>query len=580
MGENKIIRFFKSFWGGLIIAFLIFLVGYWGYSFFNQGTVSLLISTPDEVRSGELKSVGFTIINNSNNELIDTILIIKLPPGIFNPEDFDNDKIILNPGEIQKKSQKELSISLLMTGESNTLKTIEATFRYRPKNLNAYFEKKDTKNILVNGSVFKLSVITPNQAFLDQNFPLVISWSNVYEYLYENAEIRVEWPSGFNFQEANPKSISVDNNIWSLGIIKPGAEGKINIKGNLSGQAGESKRIIFALGMNKNNQFFPLVKTESVISLIENPLKIYTLINGATSYEANLGEELNFNIYYQNNYSSALRNVKLKVELSGDVFDYNSLKAPKGVYSKHLKQIVWDGLYVSDLYNLMPGESGSLGFTIKLKKEWPMLNKNQQNPVLEVKTTIESGNIPEGVEISELPRSTFINTIKINTQAFLLVESYHYDYASGIANTGILPLRVGQPTDFTIHFKIKNSYNALNNVIIQTTLPPWVEFTQQIAGNYGQSRPTYDPLTRTVVWEIGLIEAGSGILDKGYEAIFQVRVTPPSNFLYQPIPLTQEITFRAIDSFTGKAIEQILSPVISNKLTDQGVSSGQGIVQP
>ena len=580
MSKNKIILFFQSFWGGLTITVLIFLIGYFIYSFFNQGTVSLLISSPDEAKSGELKSVVFTIFNNSNTELVDTVLTIKLPSGIFNPEDFNNEKIILNLGEIQRKSQKDVSLDLLITGESNTLKTLEATFRYRPKNLNAYFEKKNTKNILVNGSVFKLSVITPNQAFLDQTFPLVISWSNIYEYLYENVEIRAEWPSSFNFLEANPKPISENNNIWSLGVIKPGAEGKINVKGSLSGQAGEAQRIIFVLGINQNDQFFPLVKTESVISLIENPLKVYTLVNGATSYEANLGEELNFNIFYQNNYSSALRNVKLKVDLSGDVFDYNSLKAPKGVYSKQLKQIVWDGLYVSELYNLMPGENGSLSFTIKLKKDWPMLSKAQQNPILEVKTIIESGSIPEGLELTELPRSTFVNIIKVNTQAYLVVESYHYDYASGIANKGSLPLRVDQPTDFTIHFKIKNSYNALNNVIVQTTLPPWVEFTQQIAGNYGQSRPTYDPLTRTVFWEIGLIEAGSGILDKGYEAVFQVRVTPPSNFLYQPIPLTKEVIFRAIDSFTGKAIEQILSPVFSNKLTDQGVFPSQGIVQP
>ncbi|MGE4554610.1 MAG: hypothetical protein AB7D02_00510 [Candidatus Paceibacterota bacterium] len=578
---SKVSRFFKSFWGGLAVAGLMILAGYLVYNFFNQGTVSLLIISPDEAKSGELKSIRFQILNNSNSDLEDTLLTIKLPPGIFNPEDFSNDEVVIELGKIDKKSQKEISYSLLITGENNTLKTIEANFRYRPKNISAYFEKNDSKNILINGSLFKLSVLAPNQVFQDQNFPLVLSWSNPYDYFYENVEIRATWPPDFSFQESNPNPVSLEsNNIWSLGVVNPGAEGKINIKGVLSGQAGEAKRIIFSLGINQNGQFFPLVNAESVVSLVENPLKIYTLVNGATSYEADLGEELNFSIFYQNNYSSSLRNVKIKVDLSGDVFDYDSLKAPKGLYSKQLKQIVWDGLYVSDLYNLVPGESGSLSFTIKLKKDWPMISKSQQNPLLEVKTTIESGSLPEGVELTELPKSAFLNTIKVNTQAQLVVESYHYDYASGIANTGNLPLRVDQPTDFTIHFKIKNSYNALNNVIVQTTLPYWVEFTQQVAGNYGANRPSYDPLTRTVVWDLNLIEAGSGILDKGYEAIFQIRVTPPSNFVYQPIPLTGEITFRAIDSFTGKAIEQILSPVMSNKLTDQAIFPGQGIVQP
>ncbi|MGB9681076.1 MAG: hypothetical protein ACPLXL_00775 [Minisyncoccia bacterium] len=580
MPENKIIRFFKSFWGGLFIAFILIGLGYLIYNFLSQGTVELLISGSDEAKSGEVKPINFIIYNNSNNNLSDGLLTIKLPEGVFNPEDLSADKIVLDIGVLKAKSSQETNMSLLFTGENNTLKNIEAVFRYRPEKLNAYFEKSDSKKILINGSVFRLSVLTPNQVFIDQNFPITLSWSNIYEYLYENVEIRANWPDGFLFQESNPKPIGRVNDTWSLGIIAPASEGKITIKGLLSGTPQETKKIVFTLGINKNNQFFPLVKSEAIVTLIENPLKIYTLVNGATAYEANLGEELVFDIYYQNNYSSALRNVKVKVDLSGDVFDYDSLEAPKGVYSKHLKQIFWDGLYVQDLYNLTPGESGTLRFSIKVKKDWPMLSKSQQNPLLEVKTTIESGNIPEGTDLSELPKSSFVNTIKINSDAKLMVESYHYDYASGIANTGSLPLRVGQPTDFTIHFKIKNTYNALSDVVVQTTLPAWVEFTSQVAGNYGSSRPQYDSLRRTVTWTLSSIEAGSGVLDKGYEAIFQIRVTPTSNYTYQAIPLTGEITFRAVDSFTGKAIEQILPSVISNKLTDQAVFPGQGIVQP
>ncbi len=580
MPENKIIRFFKSFWGGLFIAFILIGLGYLIYNFLSQGTVELLISGSDEAKSGEVKPINFIIYNNSNNNLSDGLLTIKLPEGVFNPEDLSADKIVLDIGVLKAKSSQETNMSLLFTGENNTLKNIEAVFRYRPEKLNAYFEKSDSKKILINGSVFRLSVLTPNQVFIDQNFPITLSWSNIYEYLYENVEIRANWPDGFLFQESNPKPIGRVNDTWSLGIIAPASEGKITIKGLLSGTPQETKKIVFTLGINKNNQFFPLVKSEAIVTLIENPLKIYTLVNGATAYEANLGEELVFDIYYQNNYSSALRNIKVKVDLSGDVFDYDSLEAPKGVYSKHLKQIFWDGLYVQDLYNLTPGESGTLRFSIKVKKDWPMLSKSQQNPLLEVKTTIESGNIPEGTDLSELPKSSFVNTIKINSDAKLMVESYHYDYASGIANTGSLPLRVGQPTDFTIHFKIKNTYNALSDVVVQTTLPAWVEFTSQVAGNYGSSRPQYDSLRRTVTWTLSSIEAGSGVLDKGYEAIFQIRVTPTSNYTYQAIPLTGEITFRAVDSFTGKAIEQILPSVISNKLTDQAVFPGQGIVQP
>ena len=70
------------------------------------------------------------------------------------------------------------------------------------------------------------------------------------------------------------------------------------------------------------------------------------------------------------------------------------------------------------------------------------------------------------------------------------------------------------------------------------------------------------------------------ILDKGYEAVFQVRVTPVANYTNQAIPIIGETSLRAIDAFTGKAIEKIISPVMSNQLTDKTVFSDQGIVKP
>lgn len=578
--NKKISDFFKSFWGGLVIALVIVGIGYLVYNFLNQGGVDFRVIGPQEAKSGELKNIQCQIFNNSQTPLVDTELIVNLPEGVFNPEDPSARKMTISLGEIAAKTEEDRSFSLLFTGENNTLQQVEVVFHYRPQSVSALFEKRDLAKVLIYDSIFRLNVQNPSQIFIDQNFPITVSWSNMSDYPFENVELRAEWPSNFTLSESNPQTSFSSNNRWSLGALMSGGQGKVNLKGYISGQAGETLKVIFNLGIVQGDQFFPLAKAEGVFTLVENPLRVYTLVNGGTSYEADLGEELNVKIYYQNNYSSALRNLKLVVNLNGEAFDFTTLKAPKGVFASNLHQITWDGLYVPELYNLNPHEDGSLEFTVKLKKNWPMVRLDQQNPVLEIKTTIESSNLPENTDLSELPKSSFVSTVKINTVTDLIVESYFRDPTAPIANTGNLPLRVNQPTDFTIHWKIKNTYNALNNVVVQTTLPYWVEFTSQVAGNYGPSRPEYDSLTKTVTWSIPIVEAGSGILDKGYEAVFQVRVTPVANYTNQAIPIIGETSLRAIDAFTGKAIEKIISPVMSNQLTDKTVFSDQGIVKP
>jgi len=108
----------------------------------------------------------------------------------------------------------------------------------------------------------------------------------------------------------------------------------------------------------------------------------------------------------------------------------------------------------------------------------------------------------------------------------LKIISYFRDAASRLVNTGSLPLQVNRSTDFTIHWKIANSFNALKNVTVMTTLPTGVQFTGKVAGNYGVNPPSYNAQNRVVSWELPLIPAGSGVIARAYEAIFQIRVTP------------------------------------------------------
>jgi len=580
MQLNKAKNFFQSFWGGIIVVIIVIAVVYLIYNSLKNKGVSFVVEGPELAKSGEIIDLHLIYSNNSRVVLQGGEIEIKLPEGILSVEEPSKNIINLYLGEIAPKDSEDKLFKVLITGEPKTSKTIQAVFRYRPKSLSSNFEIPVDYNISIFGSNFSLEMNFPQEIFLDQSFPLELHWENQTKEIFENLEIEALWPEGFNLVESNPGASSAQNNIWKLETITPYGSGKINITGLVSGEAGQTKKIAFILGIKSNQQFLPLAKTEGYIRLAANPLEIITLINGEQNYIASLGETLNVTINYKNNYSTPLRNLVLKTVLNGEALDFSTLKAPKALFTLRTQTLSWDGAKVEDLYNLNPQESGSLSFSIKLLKDWPMVSPAQKNPIIEIKSTLESANIPEGASVSTLPRAVSVNNIKINTVCGLEITSYFRDAASGIANQGKLPLRVDEPTDFTIHFKILNSFNTINKIKIQTSLPPGVEFTGQIGGNYGSNLPQYDKNNRQLIWEVGSVEAGSGYLTRPPELIFQVRVTPQYTQINQPVALIEETTFKAVDAFTLQEFSRVYSPVLSNKLTDTTVYPSQGIVQP
>ncbi len=571
----------KSIWFWVIVVFGILILGAIIFSLLKSKGVSFVIEGPETVKSGEIVDLHL-IYNNSSRVVLQAAEIeIQLPKGVLAVSQPEKEIINFYLGEIKPKSLEEKKLKILVTGEPKTTKTIKAILRYRPKTLTSVFEIPANFDILIIGSIFDLEVKFPSEVFLDQGFPMEINWVNLSNQMYDDIEIRVEWPEGFNLVDSTPKTLSVsENNQWKLGTILPNGSGKIKITGLLYGEAGETKKMKFILGVKRGSDFLPLEKTEGYITLASNPLEITALVNGEKKYNANLGEVLKVEINFKNNYATPLRNLILKTVLDSEIFDFNSLRAPKAFFSLRDKTLIWDGSKVEDLYSLAPGEKGVLNFTIKLKDEWPMVSLAQRNPVIEIKTTLESTNVPEGAPVADLPRAVSVNSIKLHTQCDLSITSFFRDASSGIANQGNLPLRVDEPTDFTIHFKIFNTFNDVKNLKIQTRLPLGVEFTWQIAGNYDNNLPSYNKNSRLFVWEVPLVSSGTGYFNKPLELIFQVRVTPSYSQIYQPVELIEETTLEYTDSFTLKKVQKTYPSVFSDKLTDKTVSPSQGIVQP
>ena len=65
---------------------------------------------------------------------------------------------------------------------------------------------------------------------------------------------------------------------------------------------------------------------------------------------------------------------------------------------------------------------------------------------------------------------------------------------------------------------------------------------------------TFNERTNNLVWEIGQLESGTGILNSPREVVFQVKIKPSPDQISSPVNLVGETVFSAQDLFTGEEI--------------------------
>jgi hypothetical protein len=154
-------------------------------------------------------------------------------------------------------------------------------------------------------------------------------------------------------------------------------------------------------------------------------------------------------------------------------------------------------------------------------------------------------------------------------------KAFYRDASSGILNSGLYPPQVGKPTQFTIHWILKNYSTDVSNVKVSAVLQSGVKFTGKVKG-IDSSEPVYNASTKEVVWAIDKVVAGKGVLGQPLEVIFQVEITPGQNTVGQILDLIGPTQVEANDDFTGlelKSSDTTLTTGVPDDATIQGSRS-------
>jgi len=543
----------------LFIVLLAVIVGLFGFYHYQRNVYSKDILKLEILSSEEadlLQEVKYIVKykNNGNVRLEEPELIFEFPSNAVLAEGV-SPRIVKKADELGEAiypgEEKTFTFTARLMGQEGESKEAKATLSYRPKNLKASYASKTSFTTIIKRAALSFDFDLPSKIESGKELSFRLNFFSSVDYPLSGLRVMVDYPSGFEFINSAPAFL--EKNEWEVGLLNKAEGGRIEISGKLVGEVGEEKVFRAKIGSWQGGEFIVLKEATKLISIIRPALYITQQINGNPRAVANPGDLLHYEIFYKNIGEEFLTDMFLLVNLSGSVFDLVTLQAPEGDLTPGENSIIWDWRRVKDLQILPPQSEGKIEFWVKLKDEWEIKNAADKNP--QIKTTVFLSQAKE----------EFIN--KVNSKLAISQRGYFNDEIFG--NSGPIPPEVGRATTYTITWQIKNYYNDLKNVKVKAILPNSVNLTGKIFPEEQSDKITFDSQSREIVWNIGDLAMGEGVLTQSPNVSFQISFTPQQDLREQAPELISQAIVSGEDQWTGEII-QAAGSSINTALSDDG----------
>jgi uncharacterized repeat protein (TIGR01451 family) len=444
---------------------------------------------------------------------------------------------------------------------------------YQPKNFNGQFSAKGQLVINIISAPLTLELQAPQNVASGDEVNYLASYQNAGEETMENLKIKMDYPEQFSFSSSNPK-VFEGNNIWYLGNLEAGVSGKITISGKLEGEGGQIKTATAYIGSDSKGEFASFNEESADTKIAASALKIAQTVNGMADYIANPGDTLQFEIIFRNEGNIGLRDVIIRDKLDSLVLDYATLKTQGGSFDLDEKTITWKAPDIASLKNLEPGQEGKIYFTIRVKDKIDIASKGDKNFVISSVAKIDSPDVPTPISMNKIISGNKID-IKLNSKVILDVKGFHTD--PNIPNSGPIPPKVGEETTYVIHWIVTNINNDMADARLEANLSTGAQMTGMIFPE--DEKIDYNDRTNSIVWNIGTIKAGTGILSLPKEISFQVKIKPSPDQVGKTVDLMGESKLTARDTFTGEYLSETVSGKTTNLIEDRTIIDGGRVVE-
>lgn len=541
---------------------------------FSEDQVKVSISGPQKVQSGDLVSFVIDYQNLNRASLQQAVMHINFPDN-FKPEGdlgFESDgpnARKYNIGSINGHTEGKVTLKGKFFGPKDLLVYIDASLQYSSSNFSSMFKTESKTGVFISSSPLSLETDGPQSVVAGNAVSYTIKFSNSGQEAMQDLKIKVDYPSGFSYVSSEPIP-SKDNNIWYVGALGAGQSGEIKFNGTADGQNDEVKNFKAAIGeFGSDGSFIAYNESEGSVKIIATPIKVEQTVNDKkNSININAGDVLIFKIKYLNTSTIGLRDVVIAEEIKSPILDYAkiSMSQSKGSLDSSSGVITWKATDIPGLKTLNPGEGGEIDFSIPVKGVIPVKDSGNKNFVFDAVAKIDSPDIstPEG---SNKTVSASAVNVKLNSKLGLSAQGYYND--SEIKNSGPIPLESGKETTFTIHLKLMNVSNDLTNANVTAAFPAGVKWKNVFSPT--DANVSFNDRANELVWSLGTLPAGIGVLTDPRELIFQIGVTPSQNQVGNFVGLLGKTVFSAEDVFTKEKLSSTLAGKDSNLSEDMSV---------
>lgn len=568
-----VILFFLIIIGG-VATYVVFLTPR-----FLSSSVELEIKAPSRsIQAGDKVFFVVTYKNKSELNLKDAELSFIYPQS-SEPILSVQDKLVgnritrrvglLNPGE-----EGSLRFESRIFGLSGDTRSFEVVFSYQPEKILTRFENEAKFSLTIVEVPLEVSLKLPPKTTQGQDFEFSIHYLSKAKASFPGLKIKLEAPQSFKYLDSTPKPVGT--NTWPIGDLASGKEGDIRIKGRIEGEAlSLGFRAFLGFEDPQTKSFEILAEAGESLNLIVSPLMVRQTVNGVSEYNSKAGDFLEFQIDYENTAEVGIPEVIISAQLESEVIDFTSLSIARGSFSQLANSIIWNAGTMPELSFLNPGSKGKVSFWIKIKDKLSISSFSDINFKVVSKAKITSSKPPPelvGVDIggeSEL-------SVKISGGLSLKASGFYR--GAVIENIGPIPPKVGEKTTYAIVWRITNTSNDDNDVEVKAILPPHITWESKIEPS--SLDITYNSSSGEVVWKVGSIKAGTGILRPVQEAAFQIGFTPSLVQVGRAADLMSTSKIKGTDAFTNVMIEESKPAIFTDLPDDKTLKSEDGIVVP
>lgn len=586
-GSRKPFLITKIIQWAIVVFLVLFILGGSGFIFFYLSTrgqeVTIEIYDHEPIESGELVTIPIVYKNVSQTSIHDVELTVLLPDGSLiqeqgierpAPQRFLRKVDPLRPGE---EGVEEIVARFF--GAEGEKKKVEVILSYQPETIEASFSAKSSREFLVQYVPLAVAWDTPESAANGQDVAVRVHYSSTARTAFENLSLRIRYPDGFTFDSATPQP-RIGENIWNIGTLKPAEEGVVVFRGRLEGNAEEIKTFRASLGVfdETTKEWRSYSDSTHEIIIAVTPLVVEATLNNSREQIISAGDTLRFKIFYKNNTPFPLQNVTVRSALEEDpprdvgrgMAEFDSLQIGQGgVFDFDSRSLVWGPGNVLALRNVAPGEEGTFEFSVSLRGQPIVRDAGDTNFVIRLRSSVAAQGIPEELAGTDV---TFEDTVEFKVRSKILFGGKTLFSSSPIVNTGPIPPRVGQTTQYTISWEVRNFTNDLRDVVITAPLPPNVRWENTVSPVGADI--SFDQAASEVRWTIGDVEAGVGILRPALIGAFQVSVTPSEADVGDVLTLVNEARMIGQDTFTEETFEEV-SPALTTNVSDGGSETFQ-----